>query len=105
MDQEPESLGMEVGMQGKKLFVGNLSHCVTAAEETEQLRELFSGYGGVEGVNIVKGKRYGFVEMSSRSEAEKAKKGLNEHQFNGAPLTVNEVRPSIRRQGRGYRRR
>ena len=41
-------------MQGRKLFVGNLSHCVTAAEETEQLRELFSNYGDVEEVNIVK---------------------------------------------------
>jgi len=92
-------------MQGKKLFVGNLSHCVTAAEEAEQLRVLFSDYGQVEGVNIVKGKRYGFVEMSSRSEAEKAKKELNDCQFNGSLLTVNEVRPPKRRQGGGYRRR
>ncbi len=91
-------------MQGKKLFVGNLSHCVAAAEETEQLRELFSNYGDVEEVNIVKGKRYGFVEMSSQSAAEKARKALNEYQFNGSPLRVNEVRPSRRGQGRGYRR-
>ena len=91
-------------MQGKRLFVGNLSHCVTAAEEAEQLRVLFSDYGQVEGVNIVKGKRYGFVEMSSRSEAERAKKELNDYQFNGSLLTVNEVRPSRRRQSRGYRR-
>jgi hypothetical protein len=39
---------MEIGMQGRKLFVGNLSHCVTAAEEAEQLRALFANYGGVE---------------------------------------------------------
>jgi RNA recognition motif-containing protein len=91
-------------MQSTKLFVGNLSHCVTAAEETEQLRQLFAGYGDVEGVNIIKGKRYGFVEMSSRSEAEKARKELNEHEFNGCSLKVNKVRASGRRQGYGHRR-
>jgi len=92
-------------MRGKKLFVGNLSHCVAAAEETEQLRKLFSDYGAVEGVNIVKGKRYGFVEMSSPSEAEKAKRELNDFEFNGSSLTVNEVRPSKRRPGgRGFRK-
>jgi RNA recognition motif-containing protein len=95
---------MEIGMQGRKLFVGNLSHCVTAAEEAEQLRALFADYGDVEEVNVLKGKRYGFVEMSSRSEAEKAKKELNDYPFNGCLLRVNEVRPPGRRQGRGYRR-
>lgn len=91
-------------MQGKKLFVGNLSHSVTAAEETEQLRELFSNYGAVEQINIIKGKRFGFVEMSTSAEAEKAKKALNDHQFNGCPLKVNEIRPPKGRQKRGYRR-
>lgn len=90
-------------MQGKKLFVGNLSHCVAVREEAEQLRKLFSRYGEVEGVNIVKGKRYGFVEMSRRSEAEIAKKALNEYEFNGCYLRVNEVRPPKRRWG--YARR
>jgi RNA recognition motif-containing protein len=89
-------------MQGKKLFVGNLSHSVTAVEETEQLRELFSNYGHVKQVNIIKGKRFGFVEMSSGAEAEKAKQELNDYQFNGCPLKVNEIRPPRRRQGRGY---
>ena len=92
-------------MQGKKLFVGNLSHCVSVTEETEQLKELFSRYGEIEEVNIVKGKRYGFVAMSSRSEAEKAKKDLNEYEFNGCRLRVNEVRPSRARQGYGHRRK
>ena len=89
-------------MQGRKLFVGNLSHCVTAAEEAEQLRALFANYGGVEQVNVLKGKRYGFVEMSSRLEAEKAKKELNDYPFNGCLLKVNEVRPSRPKQQRDY---
>ena len=91
-------------MHGRKLIVGKLSHCVTAAQESEQLRQLFSNYGDVQQVNIVNGKRYGFVEMSSRSEAEKAKKELNDYPFNGCLLRVNEVRPPRRRQGRGFRR-
>jgi RNA recognition motif-containing protein len=92
-------------MQGKKLFVGNLSNCVSLTEETEQLRELFSRYGEIEGVNIVKGKRFGFVTMASRSEAEKAKKELNEYVFNGCPLRVNEVLPPRQRRGYGHRRK
>lgn len=91
-------------MQGKKLFVGNLSHSVAASEETEQLRKLFSDYGNVEQVNIIKGKRFGFVEMSSPAEAEKAKQELNDYRFNGCPLRVDKIRPPRRRQGRGYRR-
>jgi RNA recognition motif-containing protein len=84
-------------MQDKKLFVGNLSHCVSVSEETEQLKELFSRYGKVHEVNIIKGKRYGFVELSSRSEAEKAKNELNEYAFNGCRLKVNKVRHRNRR--------
>jgi len=90
-------------MQGKKLFVGNLSHCVAVKEEAEQLKALFSDYGEVEEVNIIKGKRYGFVEMSNPSEAEKAKRELHDHMFNGCTLTVNEVRSHMRKQG--FRRR
>ena len=58
---------MGFGMQGRKLSVGTLSHCVTAAEETGQLGEVFSDYGDVQEVNIIEGKGFGFVEMSSRS--------------------------------------
>ncbi len=90
-------------MQGTKLFVGNLSHCVTAAEETEQLRQLFADYGDVEGVNIIKGKRYGFVEMSSRSEASRARHALNGSEFQKRTLKVDEARPPRSRRKRGYR--
>nr|HID57972.1 RNA-binding protein [Desulfobacterales bacterium] len=53
-------------MQGRKLYVGNLSYSVT----NEQLEDLFSNYGLVEKVNVIEGKGFGFVEMSTRSEAE-----------------------------------
>jgi RNA recognition motif-containing protein len=97
-----EDPSKEYEMHDTKLFVGNLSHSVTAAEEIKQLKKLFSDYGQVKEVNIIKGKRFGFVEMSNIAEAEKAKQALNDYQFNGCPLRVNEIRPPRRRQRRGY---
>ena len=55
-------------MHDKKLFMGNLSHSVTAAEETEQLRELFSNDGDVKQVNIIKGQLFGFAVKNHRRE-------------------------------------
>ena len=61
--------------------MGNLSHCVSVTEETEQLKQLFANYGKVQEVKVLKGRRYGFVKMSSPSEAKKAKKELNEKAY------------------------
>jgi len=55
-------------MEGSKLYVGNLKYSVT----NEQLKEAFSAYGEVKSVNIIEGKGFGFVEMSTAEEAEKA---------------------------------
>ena len=60
-------------MQGSKLYVGNLKYNIT----NEQLEELFANYGEVKQINIIEGKGFGFVEMSSPDEAEKAKESLN----------------------------
>lgn len=92
-------------MQGSKLYVGNLSYSVTS----EQLSELFSAYGEVQNVNIIEGRGFGFVEMSNQSEAEKAKDALNNSEFQGRTLKVDEARPPRNRQGgqrqkRDYRR-
>ncbi len=76
-------------MEGSKLYVGNLKYSVT----NEQLTELFSGYGEVKSVNIIEGKGFGFVEMSSPEEAEKAKDALNNNDFDGRPLKIDEARP------------
>ena len=54
-------------MQGSKLYVGNLSYSIT----NEQLEELFAEQGTVNSVNVIEGKGFGFVEMSSPEEAEK----------------------------------
>jgi len=76
-------------MQGSKLYVGNFSYSVTK----EQLKELFSNYGEVMEVNVIEGRGFGFVEMSSPSEAEKAKEALNGSDLEGRTLKVDEARP------------
>ena len=84
-------------MKGSKLYVGNLSYSVTS----EKLEELFSNYGEVGQVNIIEGKGFGFVEMSSQSEAEKAKDALNGSEYEGRTMKVDEARPPRNRQGGG----
>jgi RNA recognition motif-containing protein len=84
-------------VQGSKLYVGNLNYAVT----NEQLEELFEAYGDVRSVNIIEGKGFGFVELSSSEEAEKAKEALNGSEFEGRTLKVDEARP---RRDRGDRR-
>ena len=87
-------------MQGSKLYVGNLSYSVTS----EELEELFSVHGEVKQVNIIQGRGFGFVEMSSPSEAEKAKEALNGSDFKGRSLKVDEARPPKDRERRDYQR-
>ncbi|PIU25823.1 MAG: RNA-binding protein [Candidatus Infernicultor aquiphilus] len=76
-------------MQENKLYVGNLKYSVTS----EQLKELFSSYGEVKSVNIIEGKGFAFIEMASPEEAEKAKDALNDTEFDGRPLKIDEARP------------
>ena len=88
-------------MQGSKLYVGNLGYSVTSQE----LEELFSNYGEVRQVTVIEGKGFGFVEMSSQSEAEKAKEALDGSDFKGRNLKVDEARPkSENRPSRGGQR-
>lgn len=92
-------------MQGNKLYVGNFSYSVSE----EDLREMFSAHGEVKEVKVIEGRGFGFVEMSSPSEAEKAKEALNGTDHKGRTLRVDEARPPKKRsfgndQGRGFRR-
>jgi len=84
-----------------KLYVGNLSYSVS----NEQLKELFSGFGSVVEIKIIEGKGFGFVEMGSQADAEKAKKELHGTQFMGRTITVQEARPPKERQKGKYPRR
>ena len=87
-------------MQGSKLYVGNLSYSVT----NEKLEELFANYGEVKQVNIIEGRGFGFVEMSTTSEAESAKEALDGSDFEGRALKVDEARPPRSRQRTDYQR-
>ena len=86
-------------MQGSKLYVGNLTYSVTK----EQLQELFSSHGNVQNVTVIEGKGFGFVEMSSPSEAEAAKSALDGTDFEGRTLKVDEARPPRSRDRGGDR--
>lgn len=94
---ENKGLKGEIIMRGSKLYVGNMDYSVTG----EQLKELFSGYGSVTEVKVIEGKGFGFVEMSSPAEAEKAKEALNGSDFKGRTLKVDEARPQKTRDSRG----
>ena len=83
-------------MQGSKLYVGNLTYSVTK----EQLEQLFSSHGSVQSVTILEGKGFGFVEMSSPSEAEAAKAALDGTDFEGRTMKVDEARPPRSRDDR-----
>ena len=89
-------------MQATKLFVGNLSYSV----DRQRLEELFAEYGQVQSVNVIEGKGFGFVEMATQEEAEKAKKALNGTQLAGRTLNIDTARPQKDRDrgSRGPRR-
>jgi len=64
-------------MGENKLYVGNL-YCMA---RKDHLKNLFSKYGRVKTIDIIEGTGYGYVEMSSQSEAEKAIAGLDGTEF------------------------
>jgi RNA recognition motif-containing protein len=90
-------------MQGSKLYVGNLGYSI----DKQELEDLFAEHGQVKEVRVIEGKGFGFVEMASREEAEKAKEALDGSDFKGFTLKVDEARPprSKERGGRPPRGR
>ena len=88
---------------GKKLYVGNLPFSATE----DSLNELFSTVGAVDSARVItdrdsgRSKGFGFVEMATDEEAEKAISELNGKDFEGRALTVNEARPQEPRSGGG----
>lgn len=88
---------------GAKLYVGNLPYSIGEAK----LEELFSRHGSVASVKIItdkfsgRSKGFGFVEMGSDEEAEKATAALNGTEFEGRTLVVSEARPLQPRTGQG----
>src|SRR5215210_5544100 len=88
-----------------KLYVGNLSFQTSS----EDLQELFAQAGTVESASVVEDREtgrsrgFGFVEMASKEEGEKAIEQFNGKELNGRNLNVNEARPREDRGGGGGR--
>ena len=78
-----------------RLFVGNLAYTTTEND----LQEHFGQAGAVVSVNILqdrttgRSRGFGFVEMSSKDEADKAITLFNKQDFQGRPLTVDSAKP------------
>ena len=88
-----------------KLYVGNLSFDTT----NSSLQELFSTIGTVESATVVedrdtgRSRGFGFVEMSTKEEGERAIEELNGKEVDGRELKVNEAKPRENRAaGGGY---
>ena len=81
--------GGDIKMQAKKLYVRNFKY----STENDKLKKLFSNYGKVKQVNIIKGRDFGFIEMSNLSEAERAKELLDNSYFEGRILKVDDAWP------------
>ncbi|MGA8764297.1 MAG: RNA-binding protein [Candidatus Sulfotelmatobacter sp.] len=87
----------------KNIFVGNLSFNTS----DDELRQLFEPYGQVDRISIMtdrdtgRSRGFGFVEMASDEEGEKAIAGLNGSQVGGRTLNVNEARPKTERGAGG----
>ncbi len=87
----------------KKLFVGGLSFDATE----DVLKDAFSKAGTVELASIItdkisgRSRGFGFVEMSTDEEAQKAIEMLNGTEISGRKITVNEARPMASRPRQG----
>jgi cold-inducible RNA-binding protein len=87
----------------RKLYVGNLPY-----DTGEQdLQSLFASAGTVESVNVMRdmatgrARGFAFVEMASDEDAQNAIDTLNNRDFGGRNLTVNEARPKTQSGGFG----
>jgi RNA recognition motif-containing protein len=90
-----------------KLYVGNLSYSTSE----DELRTLFAQAGTVASVAVImdrvtgRSKGFGFVEMSSDAEAQKAISMFSEYKMGDRALLVNIAKPRVERSGGGGRNR
>ena len=85
-----------------KLYVGNLSY----ATSEDDLRTLFAQAGTVVSAAVITdrdtgtSKGFGFVEMTSQVDAQKAITMFNEYKMGERALTVNIAKPRVERSPR-----
>ena len=86
-----------------KLYVGNLSFNTSS----QDLEQIFAEAGTVQSANIVEDREtgrsrgFGFVEMSSKEEAQTAITSFDGKEIDGRSLKVNEAKPREDRSGGG----
>jgi len=86
-----------------RIYVGNLSFNT----EEPQLEQLFGSHGTVESVRLIRdhatgrSRGFGFVEMADDDQGRAACQALDQQEFEGRRLTVNEAKPQERRPGGG----
>ena len=84
----------------KKLYVGKLPYQTTDGD----LSQAFGAHGQVTSATVItdkfsgRSKGFGFVEMSSDEEAQKAIDAMNGADFGGRAIVVNEARPPRERE-------
>lgn len=97
----------EKDSMAKKIYVGNLPYSV----DEESLRELFVKIGEVQSVRLIKdnatgrSKGFGFVEMTTDEDADKAIATLNNTPLMDRTIAVSEARPQTDRDKMGSNRR
>jgi RNA recognition motif-containing protein len=88
-----------------KLYVGGIPYSST----NDDLKAHFSAAGKVTSAQIIidkmtnRSKGFGFVEMSTEEEAQKAISMFHDQEFQGRRLTVNIARPLAPREDRPRR--
>ena len=84
-----------------RLYVGNLSY----QTDEQTLEQLFAPIGDVASVKLIRdhatgqSRGFGFVEMADGAAGRAACEKLNEYEFEGRRLTVNEAKPQEQRSG------
>lgn len=87
----------------KKIYVGNLPWSATSAS----LETLFSAHGTVKSAEVIsdretgRSRGFGFVEMDSDEDCQRAIEALNGSEVDGRPITVNEAKERAPRSGGG----
>ncbi|MDR0907233.1 MAG: RNA-binding protein [Rikenellaceae bacterium] len=85
------------------IYVSSLSF----GTKSDKLQELFEQFGEVSSANIItdretgRSRGFGFVEMPDDAQAKAAIAALNNTEFDGRTIIVNEARPKTERDDRG----
>ena len=87
-----------------QIYVGNMSYQTT--EDT--IKSLFEQYGEVEKVTMIKDrdtqrpKGFGFISMTDDAAGKKAIEELDQKEFEGRTLKINEAKPKEDRPRRDF---